>query len=369
MLLQIKKKIEGILISLPLVHPFKTSFGEERKREALIIRVKKGDFVGWGEVVASRYPLYSEETISSAISALKEFIFPLVLECEFSPECFDREASGFKGNRMAKAGVSLALWDLKAKTEGKPLSKLYRGRRKKIPVGVSIGIQKTVDSLLERIAQFWEEGYLRIKLKIAPGWDVQVLERVRDVFPQVPIGVDANSAYTLDDFDLLSSLDKFELLFLEQPLYNDDLYFHSRLKRKIKTPIALDESITSAQKLEEAFLMDSFSVINIKVGRMGGIREVLKAADFGGKHGVPFFCGGMLESGIGRAHNLHIASLPPFVLPADLSQTKRYYKDDITPEFKFSVPGYIDVPQDDGIGVEVFEDKMLKMSSLRFSLE
>ncbi len=367
MLLQTdKKKIEGIIISLPLVHPFKTSFGEEWEKKAIIIRVKKGDFVGWGEVVASQYPLYNEETISSAVSALKEFIFPLAMECDFKPECFDREVSIFKGNRMAKAGVSLALWDLKGKMEGKSLSSLYGGRRKRIPAGVSIGIQKTVDSLLKRISSFWEEGYLRIKLKIAPGWEVQVLEKVRETFPHVPIGVDANSAFTLDDFDLLASLDKFDLLFMEQPLYNDDLYFHSRLKKKIKSPIALDESITSARKLEEAFLMDSFSVINIKVGRMGGVREVLRAASFGKKHGIPFFCGGMLETGIGRAHNLHIASLPPFVLPADISQTSRYYSEDITPEFKFSSPGYINVPRGDGIGVEVFEDRVEKKSILRF---
>lgn len=368
MLLHPGEKIEGILIKIPLVHPFKTSFGVEFEKEALIVKVIKGDYEGWGEVVASRLPLYSEETISSCIKALEEFLFPIAKKCNFEAECFEKEAKKFKGNRMAKAGVSLALMDLKGKQEGKPLWKIYGGIRKEVPVGVSVGIQKSIDELLERISFFWEEGYLRVKIKIAPGWDVDVVKEIRKAFPQIPLGADANSAYTMDDFEKLAQLDPYELMFLEQPLYNDDLYFHSRLKKKIKSPIALDESITSARKLEEAFLMDSLSMVNIKVGRMGGINEVLKAVDFGKNEGIPFFCGGMLESGIGRAHNLHIASLPPFVLPADLSKTSRYFREDITPPFEFSSPGHIAVPDGDGIGVEVYGEKIEKLSVLRFSL-
>ncbi len=366
MLLQNEKKIEGFLTKLPLVHAFKTSFGKESERKILIVKATKGEYSGWGEITAGELPLYNEETISSAILALKEFLFPLALKCGLKPKCFEEQAERFKGNRMAKAGISLALWDLKGKIEGKPLWKLYGGQRKEIPVGVSIGIQRTVDELVERISHFWGEGYLRIKIKIAPEWDREVIRIIRENFPHLPLGVDANSAYNKDDFELLKSLDEFKLLFLEQPLYNNDLYFHSLLRKKINNPVALDESITSARKLEEAYFMGSLSIANIKVGRIGGVREVLKASKFGNDKSLPFFCGGMLESGVGRAHNLHLASLPPFVLPADLSETKRYFHDDVTPEFTFSSPGYISVPQGDGIGVEVFEGKVREKVILSF---
>jgi len=348
-----KEEIRGFILSLPLVHPFKTSFGEERERKFALIRVRRGELEGWGEVVASEAPLYSEETLASAVYLLKNYLFPMALSCGLDPRCFEAEAEKFRGNPMAKAGLSLALWDLEARRRGLPLHRVYGGVRKEIPSGVSVGIQTGLDELLSRIDSFVREGYLRVKIKIAPGWDCEVVKEVRKAFPQIPLGADANSAYGEGDLERLSCLDGADLLFLEQPLYPDDLYFHSLLKKKIKTPIALDESVKNLRKMKVGYLMDSYSLVNIKVGRMGGIGEVLRAAEFASERGIPLFCGGMLESGVGRAHNLHLASLEPFVLPADISRTQRYYHRDLTPPFDFSTPGYIPVPQGEGIGVDV----------------
>ncbi len=357
-----EKEIRGFILSLPLVHPFKTSFGEEKERKFILVRARKGNKEGWGEVVASEAPLYSEETLASAKYVLKNYLFPLALRCDLTPHCFEREAQRFKGNPMAKAGVSLALWDLEAKRRGLPLYKLYGATKEEIPSGVSVGIQKNLDELLKRIESFLSEGYLRVKIKIAPGWDCQVVKEVRKAFPQVPLGADANSAYGEEDMEKLSCMDEADLLFLEQPLYPDDLYFHSLLKKRLNSPIALDESIKSSRKMRVGYLMGAYSIVNIKVGRMGGIGEALKAVSFAQEKGIPLFCGGMLESGVGRAHNLHLAALPPFVLPADLSKTSRYYHRDITPPFEFSNPGYIPVPKAEGIGVEVDVDYLEKIT-------
>ncbi len=352
MLVHPEKEITGLILSLPLVHPFRTSFGEERERKFILVRVREGEMEGWGEVVAGEAPLYSEETLASARYLLENYLFPMALSCDFDPACFEEKAARLRGNPMAKAGVSLALWDLRGKREGKPLWKIYGGIRTEIPSGVSVGIQDSLDALLHRIDEFVREGYLRVKIKIKPGWDCQVVKKVREAFPYLPLGADANSAYGKENMDQLACLDEADLLFLEQPLYPDDLYYHGRLRRRIKTPIALDESIRSRRKMEEGYALNSYSIVNIKVGRMGGVGEVLRAAQFAKQHGIPLFCGGMLESGIGRAHNLHLATLEPFVLPADLSQTRRYYHQDIAPEFAFSRPGYIEVPHGAGIGIE-----------------
>ncbi len=364
MLVYSEKEIRGFVLSLPLVHPFRTSFGEERERKFILVMAKKGEKKGWGEVVAGEAPLYSEETLASAKYMLENYLFPLALSCELDPICFEKEARSFRGNPMAKAGISLALWDLRGKREGKPLWKIYGGSRREIPSGVSVGIQPSLDGLLGRIEGFVKEGYLRVKVKIKLGWDCEVVKKVREAFPYLPLGADANSAYRKENMERLLCFEEADLLFLEQPLYPDDLYYHSKLQRLTKTPLALDESIRSVRLMETGYYMGSFSIVNIKVGRMGGIGEVLKAAEFASQKGIPLFCGGMLESGIGRAHNLHIASLEPFVLPADLSQTSRYYTQDITRPFTFSRPGYIEIPEGDGIGVEpeagVFEKRIIE---------
>jgi len=349
----IEKEIKGLILSLPLVHPFRTSFGEERERKFILIRARKGEEEGWGEVVVSEAPLYSEETLGSAVYVLKNYLFPLALKCHLQTHCFEAGAERFRGNPMAKSGVSLALWDLEAKKRGLPLFKIYGGGREEIPSGVSVGIQKNLDGLLKRIEGFLSQGYLRVKVKIAPGWDCEVIKEVRRSFPQIPLGADANAAYGKEEVDRLLCMDEADLLFLEQPLYPDDLYYHSLLRKRIKTPLALDESIKNPRKMEVGYLMGAYSIVNIKVGRMGGVGRVLKAVRFAQERGIPLFCGGMLESGVGRAHNLHLATLSPFVLPADLSKTERYYRRDIIPPFEFSRPGYIPVPQGPGIGVDL----------------
>jgi len=354
------ERIELSLLEMPYVHFFETSLGREESRTFILVKVfSEGEF-GYGEVVADQIPLYSYETNSTAWAALKEFLIPTVFKFEITdPKDFYEKAQVYKGHPMAKAGLELALWDLFAKVKYLPLREIYGGVEQEIPAGVSVGIQDSVEQLLDRIRSFLDEGYQRIKIKIKPEWDVRVCEEVRKEFPDIPLQVDANGAYTLHDKETLKKLDDFGLLMIEQPFPAYDLWDHSRLQIEMKTPLCLDESATSKDTVRKALEMGSCRIVNIKVGRVGGILEAIKIHDFCQGKNVPVWCGGMLESGIGRAHNIHLATLSNFALPHDLSASKRYYKQDlIEPPIEMTPHGTITVPQSPGIGVNPQEDRI-----------
>lgn len=355
-------RIDLALLYLPYVHFFETSLGREEGRSFIIVKASAGGLTGYGEVVASEAPFYSYETTSTAWLVLREFFIPLVFKKGIAePGHFYEEARRYRGHPMAKAGLELALWDLKAKTAGLPLRRLYGGPREEIEVGVSLGIENSVADLLGRVEFFLKEGYSRIKIKIKPGWDIDVAREVRRRFPDIRLQADANGAYALKDKDLLKSLDGLGLLMLEQPFPPYDLWDHSRLQREMKTPLCLDESIVSEVTARQAVEMQSCRIVNIKVGRVGGLVEARKIHDTCERAGLPVWCGGMLESGIGRAHNLHIASLPNFKLPSDLSASRRYYKEDlIDPPIELGPDGTIRVPDGPGIGVNPVELRIAK---------
>jgi O-succinylbenzoate synthase len=363
------ERIELSLLRLPYVHFFETSFGRATDRTFILVRVFEGGVRGWGECVAEEAPLYSGETTETAWHILRDFLVPLVFrKGVVEPESFAREASVFRGNRMAKAGLELALWDLKARKAGLPLSKLYGGVRDEVDAGVSCGIEDSLDELVARIGSFIGQGYQRIKIKIKPGWDVKACEAVRKAYPGVVLQADANGAYSLADKETLKALDAFRLLMIEQPFPPYDLWDHAALQREMETPLCLDESILSLDTARAAVEMGSCRIVNIKVGRVGGPVETRRIHDYCEAHDVPVWCGGMLESGIGRAHNIHVASLPNFKLPADLSASRRYYREDIIePPIELSGPGKIRVPTAPGIGVTPVEERIRK-ASVRFEV-
>jgi O-succinylbenzoate synthase len=354
------ERVELLLLRLPYVHFFETSLGREEEREFILVKVYGDGICGYGEIVAGRSPHYSYETTSTAWHVIKDFLAPLVLDGPISsPLVFHEKAKEYRGHLMAKAGLELALWDIKGKREGVPLWKLYGGVKREIPSGVSIGIQDSVSELLDRVQSFIEEGYQRVKIKIKPAWDVGVIEEIRKTFPKASLQVDANGAYSLEDKDILKGLDEFNLLMLEQPFPPYDLWDHGYLQKEMKTPLCLDESILSVETARKAHEMKSCRIINIKVGRVGGIIESKKIHDFCQEKHIPVWCGGMLESGIGRAHNIHLATLPNFKFPNDLSASKRYYeKDLIDPPVEVSRKGTIQVPELPGIGVSILEHRI-----------
>jgi len=355
-------KIELVLCGLPYVHFFETSLGREEERTFILVKVFAEGICGYGETVADKAPLYSYETTETAWLVLKDYLIPLVFQKSLDePEKFYDEVRIFKGHPMAKAGLELALWDLVAKQKNLPLWKLYGGSQKEIPSGVSIGIQDSEFQLIDRIHAFLEEGYQRIKLKIMPGWDVAICRKVREKFPEIRLQVDANGAYSLNDKKILIDLDEFNLEMIEQPFAPYDLWDHSRLQKELQTPLCLDESITSAETARKAIEMGSCRIINIKAGRVGGIIESQKIHDVCRKNSLPVWCGGMLESGIGRAHNIHLATLPNFRFPHDLSASKRYYTEDlIEPPIDITPQGTIRVPEQPGIGVSPQEKRIQK---------
>jgi O-succinylbenzoate synthase len=363
------ERIELSLLEMPYVHYFETSLGREESRTFILVKVSSGGEFGYGEVVADRIPLYSYETTSTAWAVLKEFLIPIVFEFGITnPQDFYERVQVFKGHPMAKAGLELALWDLFAKVKEQPLWEIYGGEKQEIPAGVSVGIQDSVEQLLDRIHSFLDEGYQRIKIKIKPKWDVHVCEEVRKEFPDIPLQVDANGAYTLNDKETLKKLDDFGLLMIEQPFPAYDLWDHSRLQMEMETPLCLDESATSQDTVRKALEMGSCRIVNIKVGRVGGIIEAIKIHDFCQGKNIPVWCGGMLESGIGRAHNIHLATLSNFALPNDLSASKRYYKQDlIEPPIDLTPRGTIAVPHSPGIGVNPQEDR-IKKATLRHEI-
>ena len=356
------EQIELFFLELPYIHFFETSFGREKERTFIIVKVRGEGIFGYGEVVASRSPLYSYETTSTAWMMLKDFLIPLVFQKDIvDPNDYYQAVKMYRGHPMAKAGFELALWDFLGKKEGLPLWKIYGGGKEEIQAGVSVGIQDTENQLLERIEGFLQEGYPRIKVKIKPGWDVRVCEKIRKRFPDITLQVDANGAYTLKDKEVLKKLDAFGLLMVEQPFPPYDLWDHSHLQKEMKTPLCLDESILSVDSARKAHEMGSCGIINIKLGRVGGVVEARKIHDYCQERSIPVWCGGMLESGIGRVHNIHMASLPNFQFPNDLSASKRYYVQDlIEPPVEITPQGTIRVPDSPGIGVSVREERIRK---------
>ncbi len=353
-------RIELILLQMPYRHYFETSFGREINKTFILVKVYSQAVIGYGEVTADRLPLYSYETNSTAWSVFKEVLIPMVFDMKLEePENFIQAASIYNGHSMAKAGLESALWDLKAKKAGVSLSRLYGASRLEIPAGVSIGIQDEIPHLVDRVREFQSLGYLRFKLKIKPGWDIDAVAAVREAFPDVPLQADANAAYTIADLDQLRRLDEYNLLMLEQPFSGEDLWDHSRLQKEIKTPVCLDESIKSEDSARWAWEMKSARIINIKVGRVGGILESRRIHDFCREKKIPVWCGGMLESGIGRAHNVHLAALPNFLFPNDISASRRYFGIDLVePAFELTSRGTIPVPDGPGIGVIPQEDRI-----------
>jgi O-succinylbenzoate synthase len=360
-------KIEAITlreIQMPLVHFFETSFGRTTSRRILLLTAHCDGIDGWGECVAGEDPFYSSEWADTVWPTIKNYLAPAVLGHTL-PSARDCVAlmARVRGHRMAKAAIENALWDVEAKEKKQPLWKLLGGSRREIQCGVSIGIQDSIEQLLDRIQTELAGGYRRIKLKVKPGWDLNVLERVRSRWSDIVLSCDANSAYTLDEIEHLRKFDQFNLLMIEQPLWNDDIYYHARLQRELRTAICLDESIRHARDAAAAVETGACRIINIKVGRVGGFTEAKKIHDVCQANDIPVWCGGMLESGVGRAHNVALSTLENFRLPGDVSASKRYWKEDIIePEVEVTPQGTIVIRDEPGTGYRVRQDLIEKLT-------
>jgi o-succinylbenzoate synthase len=365
------EKIELRTVRLPLNEPFETSFGRIDSRLIFLIAVNGGGETGWGEVVAAEEPLYSYETVGTALHVIRDYLAPAILgEPLRDISDLAQRLSPFRGHNMAKAGLELAFMDLFARLKCQSLSHLIGGTRERIPVGVSLGIQPSLDQLLERVDRYLALGYQRIKLKIKPGWDIDVVREVRRENPDIMLSVDANAAYTMADLDHLRTLDDFGLLMIEQPLEHDDLIDHAKLQAKLSTPVCLDESITGIKRAQHALDLGSCRIINIKIGRVGGYSQAVGIHDLCYARGIPVWCGGMLESGIGRAHNIALASLPGFVLPGDISASSRYFaRDLIIPEVTVSPDGTVIAPLGPGLGFNVDLEYIISRTETLLRLE
>lgn len=352
------------LIAMPLVTPFETSFGRQTVRQAIIVELRSADDSGWGECVAGDSPSYSYETTDSAWSILSQWLAPAVMARPLTTltDLHERWA-WVRGHAMARAAIEQAAAALLAAEKGQSLAAFMGGTRAAVPVGVSVGIQDSPQALVETVAGYLAQGYGRIKLKIKPGKDLPFVRAVRQAFPDVLLQVDANSAYTLADSNLLRELDDFNLLLIEQPLDHDDIYEHSLLQPQLRTPICLDESIHTPRHARAALALASCRVINIKVGRVGGLAPACEIHDLCQAAGIPVWCGGMLETGIGRAANLALASLPNFRLPGDISASDRYYRSDIAePTFRLNPDSTINVPTAPGLGVIVKREALARVT-------
>jgi O-succinylbenzoate synthase len=346
-------------IRMPLVHFFETSFGRTYERHIVLVEVSSDGVSGWGEVTAGENPFYNEEWTESAWMIVRDYVAPRVLHYGLvGPEETSSRSSHIRGHLMARGGLEVAVWDLAARQNGVSLIKqIGGGARTQIGCGVSIGIQDSVPQLIKKIETELNAGYQRIKMKIKPGWDIDVIREVRAAFPNIRLMADANSAYTLNDIDRLKRLDEFNLMMIEQPLAHDEIIDHVALQAALTTPICLDECIRSAHQAEQAIRMKACGIINIKLGRVGGFAAAKRVHDVALEHGIPVWCGGMLESGIGRAHNIALSTLPNFVLPGDVSASKRYWsRDIITPAVEVSAQGTITVPTGVGFGYEIDHD-------------
>jgi O-succinylbenzoate synthase len=353
-------KIEAITlreIKIPLVNFFETSFGRIYSRRVLLATVHCQGVDGWAECVASEDPYYSSEWTDSAWVTIKSYLAPAVIgqDLERGGDA-EKLMARISGHRMAKAAIENALWDAEARQKKVPLSKLLGGTRTEIACGVSIGIQDSIEQLMDKIATELAAGYRRIKLKVRHGWDLEVLEKVRARWPEILLSCDANAAYTMDDLDHLKKFDRFNLLMFEQPLWNDDIYNHSLLQKQLKTSICLDESIRNARDAEAAIKLGACRIINIKVGRVGGFTEAIKIHDVCQSNNIPVWCGGMLESGIGRVQNIALSSLSNFSLPGDVSASKRYWKEDIVePPVEVNSQGMIPVSREYQVRTDLIE--------------
>jgi O-succinylbenzoate synthase len=360
-------------ISMPLVAPFETSFGRETERECILITLQSEGLTGYGECVASREPGYNYETTGTAWHILKEFIAPLILGKDMADALdFQHRVERIRGHHLAKAGVEMAIWDLLGKRDGESLKELFGGKKDKVEVGVSIGIQESAEVLVRTVESYLEKGYDRVKIKIKPGREVEETAAVRRKYPDLRLQVDANSAYTLDNADALKPLDDLNLLLIEQPLFEDDIWDHRKLQAQFKTAICLDESIVSPRHARYALEMEACRNINIKPARVGGLSQGIMIHDYCRARNIPVWCGGMLETGVGRASNLAIASLPGYVLPGDISASDRYYHRDITNErFVLNDDSTITVPNKPGLGVTIDEDalKQFTISGLTLKAE
>jgi O-succinylbenzoate synthase len=341
---------------MPLVHFFETSFGRTTERRIVLVEVSSGGISGWGEVTAGENPFYNEEWTESVWLILRNYVAPRVLRHNFETAAdVGARSSHVRGHLMARGGLEVAVWDLEARMLGRPLHQhIGGGARREIPCGVSIGIQDSVPQLLQKIETELAAGYQRIKMKIKPGWDVEVVREVRQRFPNILLMADANSAYTLADAPRLECLDEFKLMMIEQPLAHDEIIDHARLQSRLETPICLDECIRSAHQAEQAIAMDAGRIINIKLGRVGGFAEARRVHAVAQVAGIPVWCGGMLESGIGRAHNIALSTLLNFTLPGDVSASQRYWsRDIIEPAVEVTPRGTIEVRDEPGFGYEL----------------
>jgi O-succinylbenzoate synthase len=356
---------------MPLVHFFETSFGRTLARDIILVEVRSDGISGWGEVTAGENPFYNEEWTGSVWPLLIDYVAPRILNHRFeSPNEVGSRTTHLRGHNMARGGIEAAVWDLQARLNNEPLWKtIGGGARTAIPCGVSIGIQDTPGELIEKIETELAAGYQRIKIKIKPGWDTDIVRNLRDRFPETKLMADANSAYTLCDWERLKELDQFDLMMIEQPLAHDDIIDHSVLQAQLNTPICLDECIRTAHHAEQAIRLKAGRIINIKLGRVAGFAEAKRVHDICAAHAIPVWCGGMLESGIGRAHNIALSTLPNFSLPGDVSASKRYWKQDIIePPIEVSSAGTIEVSESPGFGYEInmpyLESLLVRQESL-----
>jgi o-succinylbenzoate synthase len=351
-------------LKMPLVHFFETSFGRTYDRHIIIVEVVSEGLSGWGEITAGENPFYNEEWTDSAWLIARDYVAPRLIGREIGPAAdVDGLTRHIRGHNMARAGVEAAVWDLQARRNAVPLWKEIGGSRREIPCGVSIGIQDSVEQLIGKIEVELAAGYQRIKMKIKPGWDVDVVRRIRERFPAIRLMADANSAYTLGDAAKLKQLDEFYLMMIEQPLAHDDIIDHAELQAQIETPICLDESIRSAHHAAQAIRLKAGRIVNIKLGRVGGFSEAKRLHDTCESAGIPVWCGGMLEAGIGRAHNVALSTLADFTLPGDISASKRYWKHDIiTPEVETTAHGSIATRDQPGFGYDIDLDFMKQVT-------
>ena len=364
------ERLELRVVRLPLVRFFETSFGRVYDRTFMLVRLDGGGATAWGECVADDNPYYSSETVETAWHVIVDFLAPLILGVEFAhPRDVFPALRRVRGHHMAKAALEMAAWDLFATQASQPLWSVLGGVRTRIAAGVSIGIQDSLGQLTDRVGAELAEGYQRIKIKVKPGWDIDAVTAIRARFGAIPLMVDANAAYAIEDADHLAALDEFGLMMIEQPLDYDDIRDHAALQRRLRTPVCLDESIHSVRRGRDAIEAGACRIINIKPGRVGGHAESIRLHDLCASHEVPVWHGGMLESGIGRAHNLHLSSLPNFSLPGDVAASRRYYDSDlIDPPIEVAGDGTIAVPSGPGIGVRVAEDRIERATRRRVAL-
>lgn len=359
------ERVESIVVSLPLVRPFETSFGVKREKTALLLKISSEGLVGWGECIASPDPYYSYETIQTARHLIKDFLLLLLGSSPSIGDLLD-SFSRVRGHPMAKAAVENALLDLVARRKGVPLHALLGAQKRRIPAGVSFGIQKGTAGLLELVEWAVGKKFHKIKVKIKKGKDLEILEAVRDRFPHINLMVDANAAYSLDDLSLFREMDRYNLLMIEQPLSYDDLYHHALLQQELMTPVCLDESVTSFDSAATAIAMGSCRIINIKQGRVGGLIESSRIAEYSRQRGIGVWSGSVIETGIGRTFNMHLQTLPGFVFAGDNSGTVRAFEEDITePMPVLGDDGCVELPEGAGIAVRVLEERVERYSIFR----